>query len=193
MSWLLLFLEMDLSLFKMIKILFYVCMIILSSALANFIQVINLFIMFFFFHMENWVGIYVYFWKKLKQVTIQKIKSLLKICNMPTVYMIVHQLNQKCYYIEKVDSISSILQMHEHQLNKIISTGFGIIRNLSIQICIKDWLMQWPMQKDWKTLASVLSYHCHILEVHVECISCIKTLWQFVELCRNQISFLQWQ
>ncbi len=60
----------------MIEILFYVCMIILSSALANFIQVINLSIMFFFFHMENWVGIYICSWKRLKQVNVQSIKKV---------------------------------------------------------------------------------------------------------------------
>ncbi len=74
-EWLLLFLEMDLSLLRMIEILFYVCMMILSNALANFIQVINLFIMFSFFHMENWVGIYICSWKKLKQVNIENKKD----------------------------------------------------------------------------------------------------------------------
>ncbi len=165
MSWLLLFLEMDLSLFKMFEILFYICMIILSSTLANFIQVINLFIMFFFFHMENWIGIYICSWKRLKQV------------------------NQMHHCIEENGCTINILWMHGPQLNKVISTGFDTIRKLSVQICIRGWWMQLLMLMDCKTLASVLSYLHHILAVHVQCISCIRTLWHFGELCRNQTSF----
>ncbi len=61
------------------------------------------------FHMENWVGIYICSWKRLKQVNVENIKGLLSICIMLIAYRTIQYLNQMHHCIEEEGSTSSIL------------------------------------------------------------------------------------